>query len=111
MTKQIRGSGGAPKRPPAPVREPDTLDSRQFATIQDLVSEGEIEGFPSAKAYTRDTTDYDNAALKDIYFDKTPVLDANADVTNLQDSDYNFKDVEFTPRYGTSNQDLSLIHI
>jgi predicted phage tail protein len=105
MTKQIRGSGGAPKRPPAPVREPDTLDSRQFATIQDLVSEGEIEGFPSAKAYTRDTTNYDNAALKDIYFDKTPVLDANADVTNLQDSDYNFKDVEFTPRYGTSNQD------
>ena len=76
MTKQIRGSGGAPKRPPAPVREPDTLDSRQFATIQDLVSEGEIEGFPSAKAYTRDTTNYDNAALKDIYFE---TYSSNAD--------------------------------
>ena len=104
MTKIIRGSGGGPKKPKEPVREPDTLDSRQFATLQDLVSEGEIEGFPSAKAYTRDTTNYDNAALKDIYFDKTPILDEDADVADLQDSDYNFKNVEFTPRYGTSNQ-------
>ena len=87
MTKIIRGAGGGPKKPKEPVREPDTLDSRQFATLQDLVSEGEIEGFPSAKAYTRDTTNYDNAALKDIFFDRTPILDEDADVTDIQDSD------------------------
>ena len=104
MTKQIKGSGGGRRRPPAPVREKDTLDSRQFATIQDLVSEGEIEGFPSAKAYARDSANYNKAALKDIYFDKTPVVRKEADVTNIQEGDYNFKDVEFTPRYGTSIQ-------
>ena len=104
MTKQIKGSGGGPKRPPAPVREKDTLDSRQFATIQDLVSEGEIEGFPSAKAYTRDSANYNKAALKDIYFDKTPVVRKEADVTNIQEGDFNFKDVEFKPKYGTSIQ-------
>ena len=104
MTKIIRGAGGGGDKPKEPVIEPDTLDSRQFATIQDLVSEGEIEGFPSAKSFTRGTDPYNRAALKDIYFDKTPVLDAGADVNNIQDSDYNFRNVEFTPRYGTSNQ-------
>ena len=43
--KIIRGSGGGRKSPPAPTRAPDTLNSRQFASIQDLLSEGEIEGF------------------------------------------------------------------
>ena len=41
----IRGSGGPPPSPPTPYRAPDTLNSRQFATILDLLSEGEIEGF------------------------------------------------------------------
>jgi len=109
MTQDIRGAGffdwlfGKP--PKEPVIEPDSLDSRQFATIQDLLSEGEIEGFPSAKAYTRDTDPYNTAALKDIYLNKTPILDANADATNPQDSDYNFRNVQFNPRYGTSNQE------
>ena len=45
MTKKpkiIRGAGGGPKTPPPPFRAPDTLHSRQFATVQDLISEGEI---------------------------------------------------------------------
>ena len=46
--KIIRGSGGPPPSPPSPTRAPDTLNSRQFATIQDLLSEGEIEGFATA---------------------------------------------------------------
>tara|TARA_A100001515_G_scaffold116870_2_gene98737 strand:- start:1785 stop:1946 length:162 start_codon:yes stop_codon:yes gene_type:complete len=46
--KIIKGSGGAPPTPPTPYRAPDTLNSRQFATIQDLISEGEIEGFATA---------------------------------------------------------------
>ena len=47
-TKLIRGAGGPPKPPPPPYRAPDTLHSRSFATVQDLISEGEIEGFASA---------------------------------------------------------------
>ena len=47
--KIIKGSGGGGGRTPAstpqPSRAPDTLNSRQFASIQDLLSEGEIEGF------------------------------------------------------------------
>ena len=43
-TKLIRGAGGPPKPPPPPYRAPDTLHSRSFATVQDLISEGEIEG-------------------------------------------------------------------
>ena len=48
-TKIIKGAGGGPpKPPPPPYRAPDTLHSRSFATVQDLISEGEIEGFASA---------------------------------------------------------------
>ena len=43
MTKVIRGAGGGgQKSPPKPTRAPDTLNSRQFVTLQDLISEGEI---------------------------------------------------------------------
>ena len=38
--KIIRGSGGGGSSSPhPPTRTPDTLHSRQFATIQDLISE------------------------------------------------------------------------
>ena len=46
--KYIQGSGGGGKKQEPPYRAPDTLHSRSFATIQDLISEGEIEGFASA---------------------------------------------------------------
>ena len=43
MTKKtIRGFGGGPPTPPTPYRAPDTLNSRQFATLLDLLSESEI---------------------------------------------------------------------
>ena len=75
-TKIIRGAGGPPPPPPPPTRTPYTLHSRQFATIQDLISEGEIEGFATASKEnrTKGTTAYNNAALKDIFLNKTPVL-------------------------------------
>ena len=37
-----------PKDTNIQTRAPDTLNSRQFATLQDLLSEGEIEGFATA---------------------------------------------------------------
>ena len=104
--KSIRGSGGPPPTPPAPYRAPDTLNSRQFATIQDLLSEGEIEGFATAskEGRTKGTTAYNNAALKDIFLNETPILKATANSASPADADFNFQNVGFTPRFGTSNQ-------
>ena len=104
----IRGAKGddpAPS-PPQPTREPDTLHSRQFATFLDLVSEGEIEGFATAskEGRTKGTTAYNNAALKDVFLNDTPILRSTADSTNPQTTDFNFQDVKFTPRFGTGSQ-------
>ena len=105
-TKLIKGSGGRPKPPPPPYRAPDTLHSRSFATVQDLISEGEIEGFASASKaeLNKGTTDYQNASLKDVFLDDTPILDANASNSNPADADFNFQDVTFKSKFGTSNQ-------
>ena len=104
--KIIRGAGGPPPTPPPPFRAPDTLNSRQFASIQDLLSEGEIEGFatPSKAGLSKGSTAYNNAALKDIFLNDTPILNASASNTNPQTADFNFQNVGFTPRFGTSNQ-------
>ena len=61
--KIIRGSGGPPPTPPSPTRAPDTLNSRQFATIQDLLSEGEIEGFATASKAGLTTVSYTHLTL------------------------------------------------
>jgi predicted phage tail protein len=109
MTKPkiIRGSGGgSPPPPPQPTRTPDTLHSRQFATFLDLISEGEIEGFASAskEGLTKGTTAYNNAALKDVILNDTPVLKSTANSANPVATDFNFQDVTFNPRFGTSGQ-------
>ena len=109
MTKPkiIRGSGApSPPTPPHPTRTPDTLHSRQFATFLDLISEGEIEGFATAskEGRTQGTAAYNNAALKDVFLNDTPVLKATADSTNPVTTDFNFQDVTFNPRFGTSGQ-------
>jgi len=107
MSKIIRGSGGRGRKSPSkPTRAPDTLNSRQFVTIQDLISEGEIEGWATAskEGRTQGTTTYNTAALKDVYLDNTPVLNPGADSTGPSATDYNFQDVSFTPRFGTGNQ-------
>ena len=108
--KIIKGSGGGGGRTPAstpqPSRAPDTLNSRQFASIQDLLSEGEIEGFatPSKAGLTKGTQTYNNAALKDIFLNDTPILNESANNINPEAKDFNFQRVLFTPRFGTSSQ-------
>ena len=104
--KIIKGSGGGPKPPPPPYRAPDTLHSRAFATVQDLISEGEIEGFASAskEGLVKGTTAYENASLKDVFLDDTPILNSNATSSNPDSSDFNFTDVTFKSKFGTSNQ-------
>ena len=104
----IRGAKGndPPPPPPQPTREPDTLHSRQFGTFLDLISEGEIEGFATAskEGRTKGTTAYNNAALKDVFLNDTPVLRSSADSANPISTDFNFQDVKFTPRFGTGDQ-------
>ena len=105
--KIIRGAGGPPPTPPSPTRAPDTLNSRQFATVQDLLSEGEIEGFatPSKAQITNKTsTEYKNAAFKDIFLNDTPILNSNASNTNPGTTDFNFQNVGFAFKEGTGNQ-------
>ena len=92
----------APTR--TPTRDADNLSSKQYAKILDLLCEGEIEGFPSARLFTRDSDNYNKALLKDIYFNGTPILRSGADVTNVQSTDYNFANMTVTPRYGTQSQ-------
>lgn len=82
----------------------NSLASKQFVTFIDLLSEGEIEGFPSAADYEVGTKDYTNAALKDVFLNGVPVVRQNADPTDLQDEDFNFKDVDFKQRLGTKDQ-------
>ena len=102
----IRGAKGGSPPPPKPTREPDTLHSRQYATFLDLISEGEIEGFATAskEGRTKGTTAYNNAALKDVFLNDTPVIRASADSTDIQDVDRNFQNVTFHPRFGTDSQ-------
>ena len=105
--KNIIGSGGgSPPPPPQPTRTPDTLHSRQFATFLDLISEGEIEGFASAskEGLTKGTAAYNNAALKDVFLNDTPVLQSQANSASPSISDFNFQDVTFNPRFGTADQ-------
>ena len=108
--KQIIGSrgggskGGNQSEPPSIAK--DNLHSKQFATLIDLISEGEIEGFASAskEGRTKGTTAYLNAAKKDIFLDNTPILQASANSANPSNSQFNHKDVGFDVRFGTGNQ-------
>lgn len=96
-----KGKGGSY----TPTTAGDSLNSTAFVKVVDLIGEGEIEGFPSARAFTRDTPEYNTALLKDIYFDKTPILRASADTAAPKANDYNFRNVTLTARYGTGDQD------
>ena len=106
ISKKIIGARRKRRTPPPPTRTPDTLHSKQFATFLDLISEGEIEGFATAskEGRTQGTTAYNNAALKDVFLNETPVLEASADSANVTDTDFNYQDVVFKPRFGTADQ-------
>jgi predicted phage tail protein len=99
-----KGKGGAGGRKAKEAK--DNLDSTAYAKIIELLSEGEIEGFstPSRLGLTQGTTAYINASLKDVFFNKTPVLRAGASNTAPQDADFNFSNVDIATRFGTQAQ-------
>ena len=116
MTKNIQGAGGffGGGKSRQPYKAPDTLESKQFATVLDLVSEGEIEGFatPSKKGIAKTATHYNTSCLSDVFLDGTPVFAVATDSTEYlakvqspTQSDFNFQDVTFKTRFGTQTQD------
>ena len=80
----------------------DQLASKQFQTLIDLISEGIISGFPSATG-SQGSTEYNTSALKDVFLNGTQVLQQAAPATPA-DTDFNFKNITFEPRFGSSNQ-------
>lgn len=86
MTKIVIGAGGGKGGGGGgghvPVESPDSLRSRQYARIIDMVSEGEIVGLVDG--------------LKSVYLDDTPIQNA--------DGSMNFSGVTLDSRTGTQHQ-------
>ena len=93
---------GGPKS--TATRSLSSIQSRQALNLIEVISEGEIEGFPSAAGLTKGTDAYSQAALKDIFLGSTPIVRPTANSNNIQTSDFNFQGIKFEPRFGTSNQ-------
>ena len=93
----------------------DALSSKQFNTIVEILSEGEIAGFATAhkRGIATNNAAYKTAALVDIFLNKTPILNLSPDLNNADflalaqspdETDFNFKNVGFDFRTGTANQ-------
>ena len=79
------GKGGGAQSQPAPrtpTTDPDSLNSKQYAQVLDLISDGEIEGLKNG--------------YQSIFIDNTPLQNA--------DGTYNFQNVSIATRNGTQNQ-------
>ena len=86
----------------------DKLKSIDFGTVVDVLGEGQIEGSATAsKARLTDKTStaYKNAFLKDLFLNKTAVLQADADNTNPDTSEFNYPSdqLRFEFQDGTAN--------
>lgn len=104
LGKIIGAGGGGGKGSGGTTTANDNISSNAYVRIVDLIGEGEMEGFPSARAYTKGSDAYMTASKKDIYLNGTPILRASADPTNPSDSDFNFRNVSLNGRFGTQNQ-------
>ena len=88
MTKIIGAGGGGGKGGDkggrTPTTAPDSLASKSYANVLDLLSEGEIEGLKDG--------------MKSVYFNNTVLQNA--------DGTFNFENVSLTERTGTDPQNL-----
>ena len=69
------------------------LKSIDFGTVVDALGEGQIEGSATAsKVGITDKTsdDYKHCLLKDLFLNKTPVLQADANNANPNDCEFNY---------------------
>lgn len=93
MSKLIQGSGGSKSGDGAgrtPVEAADSLRSKQYARVIDLLAEGPIWGLADSDPNDRD------AMLKSVYLNDTPVRN--------QDGTYNILDTKILTRVGTQSQ-------
>jgi predicted phage tail protein len=81
-----KGGGGSSR---TPKTAKDSLDSRQYANVIDLISEGEIEGLADGD--------------KSIFLNNTALQ--NPDSQDGTPGTYNFQDVQIYTRNGTQNQE------
>lgn len=79
-----KGGGGGGGAARTPTTQRDSLDSRQYANLIDLISEGEIAGLKDG--------------LKSVFLDNTPLQNP--------DGTFNFQNVTVYTREGTQNQSL-----
>tara|TARA_B100000965_G_scaffold78889_1_gene62766 strand:- start:6341 stop:9688 length:3348 start_codon:yes stop_codon:yes gene_type:complete len=86
MTNLVIGSssGKGGNRGGTPSEAKDNLDSKQFARVLDLIGEGEMGGLING--------------AQSIFIDNIPLQNA--------DGSYNFRDVSWASRFGTSSQEV-----
>jgi hypothetical protein len=77
-----KGGGGGSQTTYTPTEAGDNLNSTQYASLVDLISEGEIQGLKNG--------------YQSVFIDNVPLQNA--------DGSYNFKNVTVDYRYGTQNQ-------
>ena len=87
------------------------LKSIDFGTVVDVLAEGQIEGSATAsKAGITDKTSdaYKNAFFKDLFLNKTAVLQADASNTSPAASEFNYPtdDLRFEFQDGTANNEV-----
>ena len=99
MDKFIAGSGGGGKGggggSRTPSTDPDSLNSRSFGHIVDLISEGEIAGLVD-DGFVNPISGATDAWMRSIFLDNTPLKNADGTV--------NFDDVIVRVEHGTANQ-------
>ena len=99
MDKFIAGSGGGGKAGGGGSRTPstdaDSLNSRSFGHIVDLISEGEIAGLVD-DGFVNPVSGATDAWMRSIFLDNTPLKNADGTV--------NFDDVIVRVENGTANQ-------
>ena len=100
MDKFIAGSGGGGGKgggggSRTPSTDPDSLNSRSFGHIVDLISEGEIAGLVD-QGFFNPISGATDAWMRSIFLDNTPLKNADGTV--------NFDDVIVRVEHGTSNQ-------
>lgn len=90
----------------SPTTAEDSLNSTAKVNILDAISEGEIEGFDTAReeGHAQGNAFYLNAMQKDIFLDDTPILRKQANSLSPITTDFNFQGITLAERRGTVGQ-------
>ena len=101
IDKFISGSGGGGKGGGGGSRTPstdeDSLNSRSYGRIVDLLSEGQIEGLVDP-GFVNPIPDAADSFMQSIFLDNTPLQNS--------DGSFNFDDVIVRTRSGTASQSV-----